>query len=163
MKPPILRPLAPAERARLAAHLCALEPDAKRLRFGHRPDDATIRRIVEKPPFGPTLVLETEGRVVGAIELRPYNGNRAELSISVAQAYRGRGLGRRLFNAALIQAAAEGIETIDVLFAAHNIPMRRLVAGAFGQIEVSAGEATAEIDVAPALPARTVRTSELVA
>ena len=161
MKPPIPRPLAPFEREHLATHLCALEPDAKRLRFGHRPDDATIRRIVETPPFGPTLVLEEHGRVVGAVELRPYSPASAELGISVARSHRGRGLGRRLFDAALARAASEGIATITVLFAAHNAPMRRLVAGAFGHVEVAAGEAIAEINVAAALPARVVRTSEL--
>lgn len=61
------------------------------------------------PPAGRLLVAEADGELVGCVALRPHKPGICELKrLYVRQAYRGRGLGRRLLEALLAEAVAAG-------------------------------------------------------
>jgi GNAT superfamily N-acetyltransferase len=71
--------------------------------------DAELAGLPYAPPAGRLLVAEAGGEVVGCVALRPHKPGICELKrLYVRQAYRGKGLGRRLLEALLAEAVAAG-------------------------------------------------------
>lgn len=68
-------------------------------------------------------------RVVGHLCLEPDGAHAAEVAIAVADAFQGRGIGRRLMSAGLEWASREGIETLTATMLEGNIAIRRLLIG----------------------------------
>jgi len=80
------------------------------------------------PPAGRLILAEIDGRAAGVVALRPLpNDGAAELKrLYVDPAARGRGLGRRLTEAVVAEARAQGyrklrLETLAVMAAANRI------------------------------------------
>lgn len=68
-------------------------------------------------------------RLIGHLCLEPDGADRAEVAIAVADAFQGRGIGRRLMNAGLAWAAAEGVATLTATTLEGNLGIRGLLAG----------------------------------
>lgn len=68
-------------------------------------------------------------RLVGHLCLEPDGAGRAEVAIAVADAFQGRGIGRRLMYAGLAWAAAEGVATLTATALESNLGIRGLLAG----------------------------------
>jgi phosphinothricin acetyltransferase len=88
------------------------------------------------PGRRPLWVAEADGAVVGWLSLedfheRPAYAATAELSVYVAEAARGRGVGRALLGHLLERAPGLGVERLVGLVFAHNAPSLGLLA-AFG-------------------------------
>ena len=63
--------------------------------------------------LGGFLVAEVEGRVVGSVALRIHSPSLYEIaSLSVAEGFHGRGLGRRLVQGAVLRAHARGVRRL---------------------------------------------------
>jgi L-amino acid N-acyltransferase YncA len=85
------------------------------------------------PGRRPLWVAEADGAVVGWLSLedfheRPAYGATAEVSVYVAEAARGRGVGRTLLGHLLERAPGLGVERLVALVFAHNAPSLGLFA-----------------------------------
>jgi phosphinothricin acetyltransferase len=85
------------------------------------------------PGRRPLWVAEADGAVVGWLSLedfheRPAYGATAEVSVYVAEAARGRGVGRALLGHLLERAPGLGVERLVALVFAHNAPSLGLFA-----------------------------------
>ncbi len=125
--------LQPADRARIEAHLLRLSAEDRSLRFAAGlVTDETVRRYAASIDFGRDLVMglvSKRGLVIGFVHgcVFDLRGRRhVEAAFSVDAEWRGRGLGRRLMEALLLRAAAEGGAVVVGQCAARNLPMRRI-------------------------------------
>jgi GNAT superfamily N-acetyltransferase len=68
-------------------------------------------------------------RIVGHLCLEPAGGHVAEVAIAVADAYQHMGIGRRLMDAGVRWALAEGFTTLTATTFVGNAPIHRLLTG----------------------------------
>lgn len=82
----------------------------------------------------PLWVLEEQGQVAGWLSFRMFYGRlayaaTAEVSVYVAPACQGRGVGRRLLSAAIGRGPELGLKTLLYVCFAHNAPSLALAEG----------------------------------
>lgn len=155
-----IRILQPGEWPAYQAHLLRLDPEARRLRFGFPIDDRGICTHLSQleATKDSLLALVESGRVIGAAHLaRARGGNGVtggivEFAFSVDAGSRHKGLGRALFERALLWARNRGLRRAFVYFLASNHVMARL-ARKCGMIITSAG---GECEGTAALPPPTL-------
>lgn len=70
-----------------------------------------------------------DGRIVGHVCLEPAGGHVAEVAIAVADDLQHQGIGRRLLDAGVRWALAEGFTTLTATAWIGNAPIHRLLAG----------------------------------
>jgi GNAT superfamily N-acetyltransferase len=106
-----IRSLGPSHRERIAQHLLRLEPDDRYLRFGYAASDAQIRRYAEQLDFDRDEIFGIYNRRLELIAMAhlafsecPEHLQCAEFGVSVLKQARGRGLGARLFERAVMHA-----------------------------------------------------------
>src|SRR5512139_2232739 len=107
----VTRELTRLEREKLVTHLLALGAEDRRLRFGMRVSDDTIREYVERIDFARDAlfgVFDDELNLAGAAHLARADEH-AELGVSVLPAHRGRGIGSALLERAHMHARNWGI------------------------------------------------------
>ena len=117
-----------ADRDRIHAHLLALDPADRFLRFGAATDADGIARYVAGIAFAGNSVLgvEDEDGALIALGHLALHEDYAELGISVSSGHRQRGIGRALAAAALRVAESTDAAEFRFHFAATNDAMRRL-------------------------------------
>lgn len=125
-----IRPTRPADRAGLVALYASLSPEDCRRRFfstGPPPPSWLDRwlTIGERGGFGSVAV--DGARIVGDVGCHRLTNGDVELAVTVAPWVRRRGLGRRLYDAALAEAATRGIERVEAELLVDNGPMFGLV------------------------------------
>jgi acetate---CoA ligase (ADP-forming) len=119
-----IRPAVADDRARIEDYLLSLSDESRRLRFGSTTIDVSAvagRAAVLDPGEHVTLIAlqgGDDGVVVGGTQYFRVGGGRAEMSVSVADGYQGRGLGSILVGRLAEMAAADGIE----VFVASVLP-----------------------------------------
>lgn len=148
--PNLSEPPAPIGRGRLAIrrlkrrdaaaferHLLALDPECRRLRFGHAVNDAFVRAYAERAQQSGAEIIGAfvDGELRGAGELHPGASRHhpAEVAFSVEQGYRRCGIGRRLLKQLIVRAQNEGIGRLVMVCLAENLAMQRL-ARPFGHL-----------------------------
>lgn len=138
-----------AFRPALLAHLLRLSADDLGLRFcsGTVPRDV-VAKYVDSIRFGDDTVLgvTTDGRLVAlghACWFRSREGLLAEAAFSVDEAWRCRGLARRLLQAIRAVAAEREAAAVLCQCLARNRPMRRVLVAAEMAIAVADGEVSA--------------------
>lgn len=135
----VIRRVRPADQPALRGFYAALAPETRRARFlgyvAGVSDDAS--RSFCTPDHmhaeGFLCLLPTPGGdagVVGHLCLEPAGPGRLELAVAVADAYQGRGIGRRLMEAALGWAAEHGTSEIVASAFADNSRVLRLLSSA---------------------------------
>ncbi len=154
-----VRSLARRHRHRVIAHLLALPREDRYLRFGFLASDEQIRRYALGIDFECDEVLGVFNRRLHLIALAHLaydchasaagRKNMAEFGVSVLPQARGRGLGRRLFDAAALHARNRGIDTLLIHALSENAPMLRLVASAGATVERSGSESEAWLRLPP--------------
>lgn len=129
---PGLRPVAAGDRTALRDYLVGLGADRRRLRFhgAISPDsDRLLSRLTAADgrrhiALVAVLPRDDGDRIVGeACCVRRADGRAAEFAISVAQAWQGRGLARRLLEDLLAAAAEAGITQVSGEVLAGNARM----------------------------------------
>jgi len=144
----LIRPLAPDDRAGVAALFARLSPESRALRFhsgGIRIDDRTLESVTA----GHALVVERDGRIVALASYYPLRDPvRAEMAIAVDDAAHGRGIGTVLFERLSEDARRAGIRTLLAEVLAANRGMLGLLTGLGFRTSRRFDGGVVEVDVA---------------
>lgn len=148
-----IRKLSPRHRTRIRTHLGKLEAHDRYLRFGYTATDAQLDRYVASLDFTRDEIfgifnrrLELIGMAHLAYDPAPQVQGRtpmAEFGVSVARRGRGRGLGARLFQHAVLHARNRGIDTLFIHALSENGPMLRMARRAGATVERDGAESVA--------------------
>jgi len=155
-----IRSLSERHRPRILAHLLALDMTDRYLRFGYAAADDQIRRYVERIAFERDEVFGVFNRRLELIALahlaydpsvdaEPVRATAAEFGVSVDVHGRGRGLGARLFDHAMLRARNRGVDTIVIHALSENAAMLRIVRNAGAAIERTGVDAEAHLRLPP--------------
>jgi RimJ/RimL family protein N-acetyltransferase len=163
-----IRSLGIAHRGRIEAHLLALAPDDRYLRFGYAANDEQIRRYVARLDFDRDDIFGIFNRKLELIAMAhlaflPLEADGvagAEFGVSVLAKARGRGYGSRLFDRAVVHARNEGVELMFIHALSENTAMIRIARNAGATLERDGSETEAYLRLPPAT--LDSRVSELV-
>ena len=162
-----IRSLGPEHRERIAAHLLALTPDDRYLRFGYAATDEQVRRYALQLDFEHDDIFGIYNRRLELIAMAhlaysrdPQSANCAEFGVSVLAKARGRGYGRRLFERAVLHARNEGVELLFIHALSENVAMLKIARSAGASLERFGTETEAHLRLPPAT--LDTRMSELV-
>ncbi len=128
-----VRPARPTDATRVEDYLIGLSPETRRLRFWSQAIDvrALARKIVDVDydDHLTLLVLQggDEGRMVGGAQYIRIEGGRAEVSLSAADEFQGKGMGSILLGQMAQEAARHGIST----FVAEVLPENHKMVNVF--------------------------------
>jgi RimJ/RimL family protein N-acetyltransferase len=153
-----IRSLEAGHRPRIAAHLLALEPHDRYLRFGYAANDEQICRYVEQLDFGRDDIFGIFNRRLELIAMahlafipsEPGSPPGAEFGVSVSAKARGRGYGSRLFDRAATHARNEGVELMFIHALSENTAMIRIARKAGATLEREGSETEAYLRLPPA-------------
>lgn len=161
-------PLGPEHVPAMKAHLQALDPHDRYLRFGYAATDEQINRYIDGLKFGADEIYGIFNRNLDilamahlAIMKEPGRPTIAEFGVSVQSSARGRGYGARLFERAVVHARNEKASQIYIHALSENAPMIRIARKSGATLERDGSETEAYLS----LPKRNLdsRVTELVA
>ncbi len=122
----VIRPLQQADASAFRAFVEGLSPQARYERFQYVVKEVSpslLRLLVEGDPRTHVALAAFDGgRVVGEARY-VRTGDGAEFALAVADAWRRRGVGKRLFDELLARARADGLKRLDGEVLAWNQAM----------------------------------------
>jgi GNAT superfamily N-acetyltransferase len=141
---------------KILAHLCELSADDRVLRFGYPATDEQIGRYVRGMKFDRdhiygifNVALRIEALAHLCIE-RPEHGEpRAEFGVSVRAKSRGKGLGNRLFERAMVHARHEKVSLFYIHALSENAPMLAIARHHGAKLEREGSETEAHLRLPP--------------
>jgi ribosomal protein S18 acetylase RimI-like enzyme len=150
-----VRSLAARHRPRIQAHLVALPDHDRYLRFGYIASDAQIGHYVDLLDFERDEVFGVFNRRLELVAMAhlAYLGNRggqskaAEFGVSVSGRLRGRGVGSRLFDHAILHARNRRVDTLLVHALSENTPMLRMARSAGATVVRDGGDSDAYLKI----------------
>lgn len=151
-----IRSLSSQHRERIYEHLLALGERDRYLRFGYPAQDAQIAGYVEHIDFVGDEVFGIFNRRLELVAMAhlaflrgdgPRTG--AEFGVSVLQQARGRGLGARLFERAVLHARNRGVDTLVIHALTENAAMLRIARNGGAQVQMDGPDATAYLKLPP--------------
>ncbi|WP_066258269.1 GNAT family N-acetyltransferase [Hydrogenophaga flava] len=152
-----IRSIGRSHAASIQAHLLALTPHDRYLRFGYSANDEQIARYVDKLNFGRDELFGIFNRKLELIAMAhlaysvdPSCASCAEFGVSVSKSARGRGYGSRLFERAVMHARNEGVNQLFIHALSENTAMLRIARKAGASIERDGPEAEAHLRLPPA-------------
>ena len=154
-----VRSLTSRHRDRLREHLLALDESDRYLRFGFAASDAQIQHYTDTLDFERDEVFGIFNRRLDLIAIAhlayapapQIEGQppMAEFGVSVNRAARGRGLGARLFDHAILHARNRRIRRIFVYALSENTAMLKIARNAGAAIERAGSESEAWLTLPP--------------
>jgi GNAT superfamily N-acetyltransferase len=143
-------------RDKIIAHLIGLDTEDRILRFGYPATDEQIGRYVAGMNFERDHIygifnaaLKIEALAHLCIE-RPAQGEpRAEFGVSVRKTSRGKGLGSRLFERAMVHARHEKISYFYIHALSENMPMLAIARNHGAKLERDGSETEAYLRLPP--------------
>jgi GNAT superfamily N-acetyltransferase len=152
-----VRILSAKHRSKIAAHLKSLGPQDRYLRFGYPATDEQIEAYVSKLDFMRDDIygvfnrrLEIVSMAHLAFSVDPQWATCAEFGVSVDLKMRGRGLGGRLFNRAVMHARNQGVALMFIHALSENTPMLKIARKAGARVERDGSESDAYLSLPPA-------------
>jgi len=141
---------------KIRAHLCELSAEDRVLRFGYPATDEQIERYVRGMKFDRdhiygifNVALRIEALAHLSIE-RPGQGEaRAEFGVSVRAKSRGKGLGNRLFERAMVHARHEKVSLFYIHALSENAPMLAIARHHGAKLERDGSETEAHLRLPP--------------
>ena len=128
-----IRILSEKHRPKIIAHLQSLGPQDRYLRFGYPATDEQIENYVNKLNFERDDIYGVFNRRLHllamahlAFSVDPQWATCAEFGVSVDVRLRGRGLGARLFERAVIHARNQGVALMFIHALSENTPMLKI-------------------------------------
>lgn len=152
-----IRSLSPRHRPRILQHVLGLKPEDRYLRFGYPATDEQIGRYVAGLNFDRDEIFGVFNRRLNLVAMAhlaysvdPQWATCAEFGVSVSSHQRGKGLGVRLFNHAVVHARNQGVSMLFIHALSENLAMLKIArrAGAQVQREGSETEAYLRLPVA---------------
>ncbi len=147
-----IRALSSRHRRRITAHLLDLPEHDRYLRFGYAATDEQVHKYVDGLNFKRDEIYGIFNRRLQLIALAhlalasdPKNANCAEFGVSVIPDARGKGLGTRLFERAILHARAEHVDMLFVHVLSQNTAMLKIARKAGAVVESFGGEVEAHI------------------
>lgn len=141
----------------ITAHLLALDPHDRYLRFGYAANDEQIRRYADGLNFARDELFGIFNRHLELIALAhlaysvdPQCASCAEFGVSVSKHARGRGYGRLLFERAVLHARNEGVQLLFIHALSENTAMLTIARKAGASIERDGPESEAHLRLPPA-------------
>lgn len=152
-----IRSLSERHRARVLAHLMSLEPHARYLRFGYAATDAQVGRYVDALDFERDEIFGIFNRRLELIAMAhlaylpqmPGATPAAEFGVSVMPKARGRGLGARLFEHAVLHARNRDVDTMIIHALSENTAMLRIAHNAGATVAREGSDAEACLKLPP--------------
>jgi GNAT superfamily N-acetyltransferase len=152
-----VRSLAARHRPRILAHLQALAPRDRYLRFGHAASDTQIGRYVDQIDFERDEVFGIFNRRLDLVAMAhlAYLGaadqpsTAAEFGVSVQERARGRGWGARLFDRAVLHARNRHVDTLIIHALSENSAMLHIARAAGAKVENEGPDTTARLRLPP--------------
>lgn len=125
-----IRSLGANHRNRVLTHLRSLDSQDRMMRFGYVANDAQIEAYVDRLNFHHDAVFGVFNRRLEIVALAhlaicrlPGSEPVGDFGVSVLPAWRGRGIGGRLYERAALHARNEGVELLHIQALASNAPM----------------------------------------
>ena len=152
-----IRSIGPSHNERIAAHLLALSPADRYLRFGYAANDEQIRRYVGGLDYVRDDIFGIYNRKLELIAMahlafstNPELKSCAEFGVSVLAHARGRHYGSRLFDRAVMHARNEGVDMMFIHALSENTVMLNIARKAGATIERDGSESEAYLKLPPA-------------
>jgi RimJ/RimL family protein N-acetyltransferase len=156
-----IRTLSARHRDRIAAHLLALAPEDRYLRFGYSASDAQIRHYVAHLDFIRDEIFGIYNRRLDLVAMAHlayaqgeardlFHTGSAEFGVSVLPRLRGRGVGGRLFERAMVHARNAGVGQIVIHALSENTAMLKIARKAGATVERDGPESEAYLALPPA-------------
>lgn len=149
-----VRILSTPHRPKISAHLKSLGPHDRYLRFGYAATDEQIDHYVAKLNFGRDDIygvfnrrLEIVAMAHLAFSVDPQWATCAEFGVSVDLKMRGRGLGARLFERAVMHARNQGVALLFIHALSENTPMLKIARKAGARVERDGSESDAYLSL----------------
>lgn len=154
-----VRSLTSRHRSRILTHLLGLDEHDRYMRFGFAASDAQIGHYTDSLDFERDELFGIFNRrleliamahlAYGAAPVRRDLPGVAEFGVSVSHRARGRGLGSRLFDHAVLHARNRGIRTLAVQALSENTAMLRIARNAGASVVREGPESQALLDLPP--------------
>lgn len=153
-----VRNLAPRDRDAILEHLLGLDERDRYLRFGYPAQDGQITHYVDALDFARDEIFGIFNRrleLVAMVHLAYPRSEAerapttAEFGVSVSERLRGRGIGARLFEHAMLHARNRGVDTLVIHALTENRPMLRIAHRAGAVVQRSGGDADASLRLPP--------------
>jgi len=152
-----IRSLGPSHRERIAKHLMALDEHDRYLRFGYVANDEQIGRYVASLDFDRDDIFGIYNRKLELIAMahlafsqNPTMQSCAEFGVSVLKTARGRRLGSRLFERAVMHARNEGVDMLFIHALSENTAMLKIARSSGAVLERAGSETDAYLRLPPA-------------
>lgn len=154
-----IRKLAPRHRPKILQHLLQLAPQDRYLRFGYPATDEQVGRYVAGLDFVRDEIYGVFNRRLAlvamahlAYSIDPQWATCAEFGVSVSWHSRGKGLGAKLFDHAVVHARNEGVHLLFIHALSENSTMLNIARHAGAHVERDGSESEAYLH----LPAATL-------
>ena len=152
-----IRSIGPSHGERIAAHLLALSPQDRYLRFGYAANDEQVQRYVTGLNYERDDIFGIYNRKLELIAMAHLAfstdaklSSCAEFGVSVLASARGRGYGSRLFDRAVIHARNEGVGMMFIHALSENTAMLNIARKGGATIERDGSESEAYLKLPPA-------------
>ena len=149
-----VRILSTKHRPKISAHLKSMGPHDRYLRFGYAANDEQIENYVAKLDFARDDIygvfnrrLEIVAMAHLAFSADPQWATCAEFGVSVDLKMRGRGLGARLFERAVMHARNQGVALLFIHALSENTPMLKIARKAGARVERDGSESDAYLSL----------------
>lgn len=149
-----IRSLSPRHKPRILTHLLALVPEDRYLRFGYPATDEQIERYVVGLRFDRDEIFGVFNRRLDIVAMAhlaysvdPQWATCAEFGVSVSAYQRGKGLGVRLFNHAVMHARNQGVSMLFIHALSENVAMLKIARHAGARVERDGSESEAYLTV----------------
>jgi GNAT superfamily N-acetyltransferase len=142
--------LSPRHRSRILTHLVSLPAQDRYLRFGYPATDEQIERYVLGLNFERDEIFGVFNRRLALVAMAhlaysvdPQWATCAEFGVSVASRQRGKGLGGRLFQHAVVHARNQGVSMLFIHALSENVAMLKIARHAGARVERDGSESEA--------------------
>lgn len=151
----VVRSLLPGDAPALRQHLLELDPEDRRLRFGHSVSDQVIDEYVAAVDWTRAELFGwlEDGRLIGVAELAygdrgaPVDPRGAELAITVLRDFQNRGIASELMRRALVTARNRNVATVTMQCLIENRKMQHLARKFEGALHFEGGEVEADVSL----------------